>query len=86
MISIKVKEIGITKITVFIGGGIDEISSLSYWLKKEFPNKIYEMFTHIEKQLSIVKSIFSDDNYLNNQLAKSNQLFDELLELEDAQR
>lgn len=35
------------------------------------------------RELAIVNGLPSDDNYLNTRLAKSNELFDNLLELEE---
>jgi predicted ATPase len=45
---------------------------------------IYELTENgIIRKLPTVDGLPSDDNYLNNHLAKSNQLFDQLLELEE---
>jgi hypothetical protein len=44
---------------------------------------IYELTENgVIRKVPVINGLLSDDNYLNNHLAKSNQLFDQLLELE----
>ncbi|MCG7657789.1 AAA family ATPase [Wielerella bovis] len=61
---------------------VDEIIQHTYWLDNN-ELSIYQIKDGIVTLLPEIYGIPSDDNYLNNMLAQSNEMIDKLLEIED---
>jgi len=83
--TIKANDLGVKAIASGMNNKINLVSEIvpqSAWIKKEECRIYYLSNSGDIKQLDTIGGIPSDDNYLNNALAKSNIDFSNLLEIE----